>query len=274
MKHRINVSLALILSCVLGASSSLALASNANSRTAISRKTGTPRHERLRAAKPAQNPAPEGQSATLLPDGRLLLVGGIGPEGVLSTASLSDPLTGQTFPLANIRDARAGHSATVLPDGSVFIFGGTGANGRALKSAEIFDPATLSFQFVPSTGLAARAFHTATLLMDGRVLLVGGVGEKPAATVETWDFRTGQTSVLPARLNVPRDRFDACATRSMDDLAASTQDNSLLLSMAHEMAVPAAARGAILDVVTQHFNSTMSSRDAATRLAAAVRQAR
>jgi len=87
------------------------------------------------------------------------------------------------------------------------------------------------------------------------------------------EFNVNKGSI-PARLNVPRDRFDACATRSMDDLAASTQDNSLLLSMAHEMAVPAAVRGAILDVVTQHFNSTMSSRDAATRLAAAVRQAR
>ena len=111
MKHRINVSLALILSCVLAASASLALASNMHSRTAISRRTGVPKHERLRAAKPVQNPAPEGQSATLLPDGRLLLVGGIGPEGTLSTASLSDPATGQTFPLANVREARRSLSA-------------------------------------------------------------------------------------------------------------------------------------------------------------------
>src|SRR5215207_9071673 len=123
MKHRINVSLALILSCVLGASSSLALASNSNSRTAMSRKTGLPKHERLRATKLVQTPAPEGQTVTLLPDGRLLAIGGIGPEGTLSTASLIDPLTGQTAPLANIREARAWHSATVLPDGRVFIFG-------------------------------------------------------------------------------------------------------------------------------------------------------
>src|SRR5688572_32179499 len=47
---------------------------------------------------------------------RLLAVGGIGPEGTLSTASLTDPFTGQIFPLANIREARAWHSATVLPE--------------------------------------------------------------------------------------------------------------------------------------------------------------
>src|SRR5688572_4611467 len=158
MKHRINVSLALLLSCVLGASSSLAFASNINLRTA-SRKTdraGLPKHERLKRAKPVQTEAPEGQTTTLLPDGRLLLVGGIGPEGTLSTASLSDPLTGQTLPLANIREARAWHSATVVPDGRVFIFGGTGANGRALNSVEIFDPATLLFQSFSAPGLTAR----------------------------------------------------------------------------------------------------------------------
>ncbi|HEX6047588.1 MAG TPA: kelch repeat-containing protein, partial [Pyrinomonadaceae bacterium] len=211
MKHRINVSLALILSCVLAASASLALASNMHSRTAISRRTGVPKHERLRAAKPVQNPAPEGQSATLLPDGRLLLVGGIGPEGTLSTASLSDPATGQTFPLANVREARAWHSSTVLPDGRVLIFGGAGSNGRALKSAEIFDPATLSFQSVPSAGLSARAFHTATLLMDGRVLFAGGAGEnnKTATAIETWDSKTKQAAVLATHLNIARQRHKA-----------------------------------------------------------------
>src|SRR5688500_17249427 len=174
MKHRINVSLAFILSCVLGASSNLVFASNINLRTALSRKmerARVPKHERLRRTRPVQTSAPEGQTTTLLPDGRLLVAGGVGTEGTLSGASLSDPLTGQTFPLANMREARAWHSATVLPDGRVFIFGGAGANGRALKSAEIFDPGTMSFQLFPSVGLAARAFHSATLLMDGRVLL-------------------------------------------------------------------------------------------------------
>jgi RHS repeat-associated protein len=211
MKHRINVSLALILSCVLAVSPSLVLASG-NLRTAISRKMDRlrlPKSERLRLTRPVQ--APEGQTVTLLSDGRLLVVGGIGAEGTLSTAAINDPLTGERVPLPNLGEARAWHSATVLPDGRVLIFGGTGTSGRALKSAEILDPVTLSFTLLPSVGLTARASHSATVLMDGRVLLVGGNGEngKAAARVETWDFNTKNATSLIARLNVARQKHKA-----------------------------------------------------------------
>ena len=165
----------------------------------------------LRLTKPVQTVAVEGQSSTLLPDGRLLVVGGIGPGGALGSAAINDPLTGERVPLPNLREARAWHSSTLLPDGRVFIFGGIGTGGRALRSAEIFDPVTLSFALAPSVGLTARAFHTATLLMDGKVLLVGGVGEngKAAPKVETWDFKTKNATPLVARLNVARQKHKA-----------------------------------------------------------------
>jgi RHS repeat-associated protein len=213
MKHRINVSLALILSCVLAASSNLVFASNISLRTAVSPKTERlrfPKHERL-SAKPVQTPAPEGQTTTLLADGRLLIVGGVGPEGMLSSAVINDPLTGARVPLPNMHEARAWHSASVLPDGRVFIFGGIGSGGRASKSLEIFDPTTLSFALLPSVGLTARAFHSATLLMDGKLLLVGGVAEngKAADNVETWDFKTRTTTALITRLNFARQKHKA-----------------------------------------------------------------
>lgn len=75
---------------------------------------------------------------------------------------------------------------------------------------------------------------------------------------------------IPARLGVKRDNFDVCAQRSMDDLDAAIAANSLVPSMAHEMATGGSVRGAILDVVTQHFNSDMSSADAVAALADAV----
>ena len=75
---------------------------------------------------------------------------------------------------------------------------------------------------------------------------------------------------IPARLGVKRDKFDACAIRSMDDLDLSIKNKSLEPSMAHEMATSGAVRGAILDVVTQHFNSDMSSAAAAAKLADAI----
>ena len=203
MKHRINVSLALMLACVMAAGSSLVLASGTSRRTAVSRKMERlplPRPDRLRLSTPVQTLAPDGQTTTLLADGRLLALGGVGPEGTLSNAAINDPLTGERVPLPNMREARAWHSATVLPDGRVFIFGGTGAGGRALRSAEIFDPVTLSFTLATSVGLTARAFHTATLLMNGQLLLAGGAGENGRAVtkVETWDFKTKNASALAA----------------------------------------------------------------------------
>ena len=215
MKHRINVSLALILSCVLAASSNIIFASHISLRRAVvspkKDRLHLPKHERLRPAKPVQTSAPEGQTTTLLSDGRLLVVGGIGPEGTLSTAVINDPLTGERIPLPNLGEARAWHSATVLPDGRVFIFGGTGTGGRALRSVEIFDPLTQSFQLLPSVGLTSRAFHSATLLMDAKLLVVGGVTEngKAATKAETWDFKTKSTTVLTARLNVARQKHKA-----------------------------------------------------------------
>jgi glucose/mannose transport system substrate-binding protein len=79
---------------------------------------------------------------------------------------------------------------------------------------------------------------------------------------------------IPARTDVPRDKFDSCGQKSMDDLASATKANTLVPSMAHEMAVSRSVRGEIMDVVTEHFNSDMTSAEATKRLAAAVGRAR
>lgn len=79
---------------------------------------------------------------------------------------------------------------------------------------------------------------------------------------------------IPARLGVPMDDFDSCARKSSADLAKTIKLETLRPSMAHEMAVPRTFRGAIMDVVTAHFNSDMSSKEATQRLADAVATAR
>lgn len=78
---------------------------------------------------------------------------------------------------------------------------------------------------------------------------------------------------IPARIDVPLDDFDVCAKKSHDDLTAAIKANTLVPSMAHEMAVPRSIRGEILDVVTEHFNTDMSSQDAVNRLAEAIERA-
>ena len=76
---------------------------------------------------------------------------------------------------------------------------------------------------------------------------------------------------IPARLDVKLNKFDDCAKKSNADFVASSKKGALVPSIAHQMAVPAATTGAIQDVVTQFFNSDMSSKNAVEKLAAAAK---
>jgi len=78
---------------------------------------------------------------------------------------------------------------------------------------------------------------------------------------------------IPARTDVPLDDFDDCAKLSHADLLKAIESDALVPSMAHEMAVPRSVRGEFLDLVTQFFNSDMSSEDAVEQLAAAIKRA-
>ncbi|MHA1553779.1 MAG: extracellular solute-binding protein, partial [Alphaproteobacteria bacterium] len=72
---------------------------------------------------------------------------------------------------------------------------------------------------------------------------------------------------IPARLDVGLDEFDMCAKGSASDLNYAAMTGGLLPSFAHGMALRLAQKGAMQDVVTEHFNSDMSSSEAAERLA-------
>jgi glucose/mannose transport system substrate-binding protein len=79
---------------------------------------------------------------------------------------------------------------------------------------------------------------------------------------------------IPCRLGMSRKAFDEVALRSMNDFIASAATNNLVPSMAHEMAVFPAIRGAIFDVVTNFYNSDMSAERAAKSLASGVAAAK
>jgi uncharacterized protein (TIGR03437 family) len=128
-------------------------------------------------------------TATLLPDGKVLIAGGLlspgagGPSYPLATSELFDPATG-TFIAAtgNMTASRDLQTSTLLPGGTVLIAGGGGSNGY-LASAELYLASTFS-----ATGDMAtdRRGHTATLLNDGSVLITGG-GELSAVVLRVLD---------------------------------------------------------------------------------------
>jgi N-acetylneuraminic acid mutarotase len=154
------------------------------------------------------------QTATLLNDGRVLVVGGVGPNGPLNTAELYDPYTGQWSYTSNTMSTpRVWHTETKLGDGRVLVAGGVGTaplyNAPALNSLELFDPGTNSWTVQAQTMKAARANHTTTLLGTGvsaKVLVTGGgsaTAELFDPTNDTWSFaapmdkaRSGHTATL------------------------------------------------------------------------------
>lgn len=157
----------------------------------------------LRAAQnvsPRATQAPDGlpgASRTLLSDGRLLRLGGLGRDGAVADASLEDPDTGQMSMLAPAMGTpRSGHTATVLADGTVLIVGGLGRNGEPVTGAERFDPALERFSEVAVAQARPRTGHAAALLSDGRVLVVGGDQGGERSTAELWDLRAGTIELL------------------------------------------------------------------------------
>lgn len=119
-------------------------------------------------------------TATRLPDGRVLVVGGYPGEGQPPTDSIEvfDPRSGAVLPFGRLRVARADHTATVLPDGRVLVAGGRAADGSALRGVELLSPDGTVGRGpdLPQP----RTAHTATAT-GPRVLLVGGTaGDEPA----------------------------------------------------------------------------------------------
>ena len=111
-------------------------------------------------------------TATLLADGRVLIVGGENSGGLISQSEIFDPAAGTFSVAGNLSSARADHSATRLADGRLLIAGGRGPAGT-LTTTEVFDPTTGNFASGPAMSVA-RAGHSATLFADGRVLIAGG----------------------------------------------------------------------------------------------------
>src|SRR5207249_1043693 len=81
-------------------------------------------------------------TATLLPNGRVLVAGGVidSPFCAVASAELYDPQTGTFSPTGSMGTARYSHTATLLPNGKVLVTGGFDCSSSYIASAELYDP--------------------------------------------------------------------------------------------------------------------------------------
>ncbi|KJK12525.1 hypothetical protein UB46_40775 [Burkholderiaceae bacterium 16] len=132
-------------------------------------------------------------TATLLPDGRVLVAGGEDSgDAALASAELYDPSRGTWSPTGSMSQARNAYAAAQLADGRALAVGGFDGT-HALASAEIYDPAAGTWSQTGSLG-QARDFHTATRLANGRVLVAGGIESSDLFASELYDPATGRWS--------------------------------------------------------------------------------
>jgi len=137
-----------------------------------------------------------GQTATLLPDCRVLIVGDA------STAVTYNYVTG-TFSDAGTEGdfQRSYQTATLLANGDVLIAGGVDASDTPLASASVYDPATGTFTPTANDMSTPHSQGFAALLPDGRVIVGGGFSAAsmsgptdPTTAVDIYDPATNSWS--------------------------------------------------------------------------------
>jgi N-acetylneuraminic acid mutarotase len=138
--------------------------------------------------------ARSGHTATLLPNGLVLVAGGESGVNTLASAELYDPVAGTWSSTGSLASPRFGHTATLLQNGSVLVAGGGNYMGI---SAEVYDPVAGTWSTTGSLSVP-RQNHTATLLPNGMVLVAGGYGGLDnfvVASAELYDPTAGAWSI-------------------------------------------------------------------------------
>jgi len=136
------------------------------------------------------------QTATLLQDGKVLIVGGSNsgsgqaPAAYLSSAEEYDAASNSWTPAGEMTSARSGHTATLLPNGHVLVAGGSDGSST-LATAEDFDPAANKWSDEAPMAVA-RWLHTSTLLPNGQVIVLGGAdGSTSLNSAERYNLSSG-----------------------------------------------------------------------------------
>ena len=125
------------------------------------------------ASVPSMSVTRKNHTATLLPNGKVLVAGGFTGTGPAATAEIYDPASDSWSPAASMSTSRGGQSAVWLPNvAKVLVIGGSSATA-ATPTAELYDPMANAWSPAGSMS-SARYGSTTTLLSNGVVVVAGG----------------------------------------------------------------------------------------------------
>jgi Galactose oxidase, central domain len=108
-----------------------------------------------------------GHTATLLNNGRVLIVGGFYRH---ASAEVYDPVSGTFTTTGDMNAGIFGSAATLLPEGKVLVSTAYDPGGYG----EVYDPLSSVFSNWSTTPRYYFYWHTASLLQNGKVLIAGG----------------------------------------------------------------------------------------------------
>jgi uncharacterized protein (TIGR03437 family) len=157
-------------------------------------------------------------AATLLPNGRVLIIGG--------NSEIYDPTTGTLKPAARLSFFRDISTPTLLPNGKI-LFSGVASSGDISINpgrAALYDSVTGTWSLTGNPAIP-RYWHSQTLLPDGRVLVSGGVswGISSTRNAEIYDPETGSWSTTGG-FNYPHENSEGRQTATL------THDGKVLVT--------------------------------------------
>ena len=148
------------------------------------------------------------QSCAAVQGGMVLMAGGTAGGSTLNSAEVYTVITGKWSPVGSMTMPRSGAAASSLRDGRILITGGQ-SFGVPTATVEMYDPATRSFQTLPTKMSSPRQQHAAVSLGDGRVMIAGGSdGQSALDTIDMYDPKV-QAIYPVGRMSVPRQGLSA-----------------------------------------------------------------
>jgi hypothetical protein len=131
------------------------------------------------------NTARGAHTATLLPNGMVLVAGGLdSSSNVSASAELYDPASGTWTATGSLNTGRAQHTATLLPNGMVLVAAGFDISFLGSASAELYESCTLT-----PTQVVSRKIHGSAGPFDINLPLTGNVGVECRSGGATNDYQ-------------------------------------------------------------------------------------